>query len=237
MPNPVAEKLRGKSVVVFDWDGTLFDSMGAKAESFSEVVSVYLSSLGAEILPEKVGDLYRKYSGNPRREILAHCAESVGLDLSGQDMDAISGILFESNKKLLAREGLFPDAERTLIWLITHGFRIAISSSVPQAELEYFTGKLLPYSIRAELALVLGSQGSLRKGPEHIDVIALTLDSVKEEIVVVGDDEADFLLSQSAGVSCLLVDRSKNTKSVTGLTKIKSLDEIWKTQASHALDH
>ena len=74
--------LKGKRILIFDWDGTLFDSMPIKRRTFSEVVAQYLQPQCASITVATVCSLYVDHGGKPRREIFQEVARHYGVSLS-----------------------------------------------------------------------------------------------------------------------------------------------------------
>lgn len=217
--------IKSKLVFVFDWDGTLFDSMRGKTQSFSAVLSSFFAEYGKSIQPDVVAAIYRKHSGKPRAEIFIEAAKVAGLQLGQSDVDEMSERLFVHNRTILAKANLFPDARRFLYALADRRVQLFISSSVPQAELDHFVGEVLPDSLRVRFSGVLGSSSGCRKGMEHVAVIRARTDTSLGDIVVIGDDEADYTLSKAAGVSCVLVDRESRFDGCFPYI-VKNLDEL-----------
>lgn len=218
--------VREKKAFVFDWDGTLFDSMAGKTISFSDVVSTYFAELSKQIKPELVAVIYRAHSGKPRNEIFLECAKEVKLKLDQKCIDEMSARLFMYNRNALATSNIFPDAFRLLNVLISQDIEIFISSSVPQSELGYFVKTALPESIYTRIKKILGSSNGCNKGREHLNEISVFSGIQIENIIAIGDDKADFELSKLAGVDCILVDRDGGRFDGRFPNIIKSLDEL-----------
>jgi len=215
-----------KKVIVFDWDGTLFDSMAGKVKSFSAVVSMYFSEMGRPIHSDFVADIYVRNSGKPRAEIFLEVAKEANLQLELCDIEEMSRRLFLLNRTILGEEKLFPDALRLLNALAHTDLVLYLSSSVPQAELDYFVSNALPENLRLRFSGVFGSSESLTKGPEHIARISMHSGNSLDKILVIGDDEADFTLSKQAGVDCILVDRDGRFFDSFPQNFINNLDEL-----------
>lgn len=226
-----------KKVIVFDWDGTLFDSMAGKVKSFSAVVSMYFSEMGKPISSNFSADIYLRNSGKPRAEIFREVAKEANFHLEQYDIDEMSSRLFLHNKKALAKECLFPDALRLLKKLVNTDLVLYISSSVPQVELDYFVSKALPKNLRLRFSGVFGSGESLTKGPVHIARISLDSGNSLDKILVIGDDEADFTLSEQAGVDCILVDRNGRYFDSFPKNFVNNLDELCNIQNLTVLRH
>lgn len=200
---------KNRQVLVFDWDGTLFDSMALKTQSFAEVLSEGLAERCGPVAPDRdrVAALYRALSGRPRAEIFDGVAATAGVTLSAADKAELSDRLFARNRALLPSSPLFPDAERLLERLQGTAHRLFMSSSVPQAELEHFFAAKLPEPWRRRFDGVFGSAPGFGKGPGHLDAIRRQTGVAPTGILVFGDDEADHTLSAQAGVECVLVNR------------------------------
>lgn len=217
--------LPAKSVFVFDWDGTLFDSMAAKTVTFGQVLSAHPALIAKGLASSSAEAIYRKYSGKPRREIFITAATEYGVALTDIDVEAMSRDLTELNRKALVHSTLFPDAIRLLDFLVGLGRNLYISSSVPRPELAYFVSQTMPIRVLEKLNGVFGSSPGFSKGPEHLAHIVSDLRCSASECVVFGDDMADLELSQAAGVDCLLVDRA--AKSFDNHSHaVSSLDEV-----------
>jgi len=215
-----------KKVIVFDWDGTIFDSMAGKLKSFATVLPIYFSEMGCPINSDLVEDIYLRNSGKPRKEIILEVANEIDADLETHDIDEMSRRLFSFNRTALAEENLFPDAIRLLKGLVNSDLVLYISSSVPQDELDYFVSKALPKNFHLRFSGVFGSNYDFSKGPEHIERISIDSGVSLNKILVIGDDEADFILSKQAGVDCILVDRNNCFFDKFPQNFVNNLDEL-----------
>jgi phosphoglycolate phosphatase-like HAD superfamily hydrolase len=195
-----------KEVFVFDWDGTLFDSMATKTKNFATVV---VESIGPRsgLTLEQAGELYRKHSGKPRIDIFSLIAAERYLVLRYDEMEAMSARLSSLNKVGLADASVFADGLQFLESLINSGYRPYISSSVPSAELLYLVALKLPPGVYEKLGGVFGSSPGFSKGSGHLKKIMTDTGCEANACLMVGDDLADMELSREAGIDCLLVDR------------------------------
>jgi phosphoglycolate phosphatase-like HAD superfamily hydrolase len=220
----VIPALAKKHVFVFDWDGTLFDSMAAKTLSFAAVMHDWLAGKGATMSKDDVARRYRLYSGEPRRMIFQKIARDAGIQAGDTDCEMMSMDLFARNRTALEEAPLFADALPCLEALLGGDKTVCLSSSVPQAELSHFVERKLPDAIRARLAAILGSQPGLTKGPGHLGAIRATTGTGAADVLVIGDDVADRDLSHQAGIESVLVDRDGHLPPHT--PHISSLNEI-----------
>lgn len=226
-----------KKVIVFDWDGTIFDSMAGKMKSFSSVLTVYFSEIGSVISSDFVADIYLRNSGKPRAKIFLEVAKQANLHLESSDIEEMSRRLFLLNRTTLAKEKIFPDALRLLKALASSDRMLYISSSVPQAELDYFVKYALPKELFSRFSGVFGSSEFCSKGLGHMARITKDSGSSMDKILVIGDDEADFILSKEAGVDCILVDRKSRFLDKFPHNLVNDLDELCNILNSTALKH
>lgn len=227
VPADVAAVIARKSVFVFDWDGTLFDSMAAKVGTFGRVVAAALSRHGRAVPVADVEALYVRHSGLPRAEIFAIAATDAGIAFSDTTIQAMSEDLYALNHDVLARAPLFDDGVRLLDAVLARGLSAFISSSVPQAELDHFVGLKLPPAIRRRLGGVFGSRSGFGKGPGHLSAVLKACACKPEDILVIGDDTADDRLSAAAGIDCIVIDRDRHSADKVR-SAVYSLDTIEK---------
>jgi len=203
----IAERVQHKVVFVFDWDGTILNSMPSKSDNF---VKAFI-----EVIPDCIGlmsvkDLksqFLRLSGHPRAYIFSQLMHTIGLD-SRVELFARFNLKFEElNMNCLRSAPLFPDALSLLDELTLRKVPIYISSSVPPRELQQVVNETMPFIYRKHISAVLGSHESFSKGFGHINYICKESKVMPEEILVVGDDIADYKLSCDAGVDCIVVDR------------------------------
>ncbi len=202
-------KLHQKNVYVFDWDGTVLDSMSMKARNFVQAFkSVFPESVQSGSADE-VAEHYLRLSGHPRKYIFFRILDLLGLGNDEARFQSFNENFEALNKQNLIYAKLFPDATDLLISLAQWGHKIFISSSVPPKELADLVDKILPVSIRPHVSSVLGSSDGFSKGSEHLEWILSETNTTREQILVIGDDIADAELSSGAGIDCVLVDRKR----------------------------
>lgn len=218
--------LAKKKVLMFDWDGTLFDSMAVKEKTFSEVVYSYLSSRNHDIIPKHVVELYRKFSGEPRAQIFHKIAKHYNiLLLSDQDISNMSNMLTKKNETALLESQMFPDAIMLLTALNATPFKIYISSSVPKEELYPLAKRNIPPNILPRIADIFGSEPGFSKGKEHVANVLRQEQCGPEACIMFGDDEADMVLSKEAGIDSVLIDRTA-IHSASSWKRISSFKEV-----------
>jgi phosphoglycolate phosphatase-like HAD superfamily hydrolase len=200
--------LEQKKVFVFDWDGTILDSMDTKLENFSNVFSKMVGQGKNTMIKDRIRSLYLKLSGRPRKEIFELILERLEMEKGLVDYAEFDSRFMKENKKNLRSAPVFRDAEILLKVLIEDRKAVYISSSMPQAELDYMVSCRLDGSLADGISGILGSSEGFAKGPEHIAFIVKETGCKKEHVLVLGDDMEDYNLCAEAGVDCVLVDRN-----------------------------
>lgn len=221
-------KLKKKKVFVFDWDGTILDTIEKKAENFAEAFCQTLPNCDKVDLRKKVKDSFHQLSGHPRKQIfyemIAICGNQENTNFYSNFNDMFQCL----NKNLSLSAQIFPDALDLLEELIKEKYIIFISSSVPQQELSYLVKAILPMPIYTYISGVFGSEDCHTKGRAHLNTIMQMSGVSTDDMIVFGDDLADHELSTEAGVDCILVDRFglkdfKDIGKVMNLNVIKNL--------------
>lgn len=220
--------LKNKKIFVFDWDGTLFDSMSIKVNNFAEAL-VKLTNIdigGAADLSNKVRILYKEFSGLPRRTIYENVIQKSGLNVSSFNYNDFDEEFTRLNKNYLINANIFADADYFLNYLIQKDKILFISSSIPQEELNYFTGKILSGYLIKKFSGILGSELDFSKGADHIKFILKKTGYLIDKIVFIGDDIFDYNLSRQAGVDFILINRKNHMISDENICQVGSLTEL-----------
>ena len=223
----LADILSCKSVFVFDWDGTIFDSMRVKSDNFIKSFLWAVSISSCAEAEKELENHYRRLSGRPRKEIFYEILSILGIDSAPNLYEGFNLMFGKLNMASLIHAPVFPDALGLMNELIQRNRKIYISSSVPPNELQEIVKATLSISSRRHISKVLGSKDGFSKGAAHIGFIKQECKVTNQQIVVFGDDRADYELSTDAGVDCILVDRSGSRSQqacpiiVNSLSKIK----------------
>lgn len=172
------------SVVLFDLDGTLVETMPAFAELAATVLSRWYGLPGAEARAA-----YLRTSGLPFHLQLR---ELFGLD----PRNAGAALEFERRKDPIARatqmERRCLSALRTLR---TMGMRLVVSSNGVQAHISRFAE-----AYPRMFCLALGATAEGGKGEWHVRKVCQALSVEREELLFVGDSLRDGELASQSGV-------------------------------------
>ena len=173
-----------KKILIFDFDGTVVNSMPRLADIATELINRYYG-LSLEISR----NLYILTSGLPFVEQLEYMFP--GKKENRQIVEE-----FERQKEEdVMNEPLFPETKDVLAYLASQGHKIVISSSNFQHIME-------EYMERCGLApdLVLGHKEGFSKGKDHFDYIKDYFQADTEDLVFIGDSLRDFEKARDNGV-------------------------------------
>lgn len=219
-----------KAVVALDWDGTLVDSMAAKARAFGESLVQAYPELGGK--EDQLTQMFIAAGGIPRAEHLRRVRAQFNLspltaEAEQRWSDAFTALYLRD------RAPLFPEVISVFRELKRRGYTIVISSSVPQADLE-ITVEQYP-EIAGHISLILGTQdgGQFRKGKPHIDYVCEKLGIAPADrsmIIFAGDTPQDAVYGKEAGVQAALILREGTERAEVSTVQpdfaLKSLDEL-----------
>jgi phosphoglycolate phosphatase len=207
-------KITNKDTVIFDFDGTLVDSMDVFA------------NIAAEIMPkhypinfDTARAMYMETSGLPFFQQL----ESL---FPNHKANAKASEEFESTKL----EGyydrpLFTDTVDTLKHLRTNGMKVVVSSNNFQELVDAFVEKA-----GMEMDLVLGFKPGFAKGADHFKYIEQTLNTNKQQMLFVGDSMKDAEKARDFGLDFVgkegVFTRAEFTKVFPDMNTIATLSEL-----------
>ena len=189
--------------VVFDWDGTVVDTMPIKICNASNIFSEQY-----DVDSESIAESYRKYSGISRRDLFDLIAkENIGRELSKIEFNRLSSEFTSRNVESYKTNKVFDNNNRkVLVKIREHGFMMFISSSANKDEIEKLAMLL---DLKKYFEEILGSTGHFKKGMAHINYIKKKYGLKTTQIMFVGDERADMRLAGRLGVMCVGVVNNK----------------------------
>lgn len=215
--------------LIFDWDGTLFDSVPAKRSNFIKIVTDFLGIQNSDLGRLTLSRTFDELSGLKRRAVLEHMCAKFDHLLSEDEYQSINSELFSLNKTSLQNCKLFPDALRLLQRLLNLESSVWISSSVPQTELDYFVNVNVPKHLSGVFSGVLGSDDSFCKGVPHFTRIEFQSKINLKDFLFIGDDPTDIRLGQLSRVPSLLISRHRVAEKRFHFPSAESLDVLCAT--------
>lgn len=179
-------------VLLFDWDGTLIDSMSRKVSNAGRAFGDIL-----HCDPVQVEKAYRRYSGIPRRALFASIASALGKSpLAEEEYGRLSEHFSVLNRKAVRAEQLFPNVPPTLSALSRAGFTQMVSSSATSEEVKH---AVTHTGLTRYFDTILGSEDGFGKGPEHVAFVSQQYEVPPWQICMIGDEPADIQLARKAG--------------------------------------
>lgn len=184
-------------VLVFDWDGTLVNTLEIKIHNAG---ALFAESFG--INPGSVEAAYRQHSGLPRRQLFQAIIAELGMPaLPEETFLALSRSFSEKNQAAFTRSNreqlLSQDTLLTLEALYSTGNPLFVSSAADQQEVRQLAAALQLDHFFVE---ILGSEPGFSKGSEHLNYIIKKCNSSPSQIVFIGDEPTDIFLGRQASV-------------------------------------
>ena len=177
-------KGKNKKVLVFDFDGTIVNSMEAFADVAAEVMPKYFP-----IDPETARQRYLETSGLP-------FFEQLEVIFPGNLLNKKAAEEFERKKlKNYFHKPLFHDAIETLDHLKEQGVKVVVSSNNFQELVDRFVGQT-----GITFDIVLGYKPNFAKGADHFKHIIRETGCTRDEIAFVGDSIKDGERAQDFGI-------------------------------------
>lgn len=174
-----------KKVFIFDFDGTIVDSMSAFADIAAEVMPKRLPVDAAN-----ARRLYLETSGLP-------FFEQLEILFPNDPANVPTAEEFERTKlEDYLKEPLFEDAEDTMKHLREIGLKVAVSSN----NFQYLVDRYVGYT-GITFDMVLGFKENFAKGRDHFSYIKKILGVDKEEMAFVGDSLKDGERAREYGIS------------------------------------
>ncbi|MFC2028983.1 HAD family hydrolase [Chloroflexota bacterium] len=197
MKSPV----RNIRAVLFDWDGTLVNSLDVKIRNAGKLFKQVF-----DLSSQDVQQTYRRYSGIPRRQLFDAILADLGRPALGdEDYNTLSDRFSTLNTEALSDPslpGLIPHATSLVLQSLQEiGCLLFISSSAATEELQDIASSLgLEKFITGSGGEIMGSRAGFNKGVHHVDHVCGKYGLTRQELLFVGDDLADIRLGAEAGV-------------------------------------
>ncbi len=173
----MTDKLRCRAVI-FDFDGTLADSMPFLAQIGVEVMMRFYG-----VSKEEAVDRYKSTTGLPYEH-------QIKLNFPDHDANEEAIEVFEKMKiDRIFEQEIFPESEGTLNLLKQKGFTLFVSSSTFQSTItEYF----LRLNMDEYFTEILGYRPGFEKGAHHFNHVLEKHGIPLHEVVFIGDSIKDY---------------------------------------------
>jgi len=204
--------------IVFDYDGTLIDTMKIKAASYLKAFeSVFNTSCR---LKDKILESQKRTAGAHRFIQLSDTLGIFGLTATDEEKERWSTIYSSLNKKALTKVQLFPSVEKALDYLKQRGFQLFAVSGIPEHEFlaELSRKKLMRFFIEA-------------KGGDKPSFLTSLKQRGFRIVLFAGDTSYDQKAAEDAGVLFFRVNSDKDIRAL--LSYIENMEkDCPKTTAS-----
>jgi phosphoglycolate phosphatase-like HAD superfamily hydrolase len=142
--------IESRFAIVFDYDGTLIDTMKLKAASYLEAFETVFNS--SPKVREKIFTSHQRTSGAHRFIQLSDTLETLGLTATDEQKKNWSDLYSSLNSRALNEVALFPSVKQTLTSLRERGFQLFAVSGIPEEEFldELSSKKLTSFFVEAK---------------------------------------------------------------------------------------
>lgn len=184
-----------KKLCIFDFDGTLFDSV-------SDVVECFNMTLEIHNLPTLTRDEYLECLGGNIDEIISLVLKDNDTCEIHEKVKKTYLDLYNSSKKEATVP--FPHAHETLRELQEMGMLLALNSNRLSYSLRYFTDLFFQ---DIDFVLIEGHDPDFpsKPNPYGVNRIIRKADVTPEEAVYIGDSKTDIATAKNAGIDCIIV--------------------------------
>ena len=188
-----------KSLLIFDFDGTLIDSVPDLAAGINGM----MNKLGRDPYPL---DKVRDWVGNGSRLLVERAlvgAVDVGDGLPASEIDAAEEIFFKAYAQQSGKETVaYPNVDSGLKQLTDAGFTLALVTNKP---IRFVPKILASFGWDGLFAEVLGGDSLPTKKPDPAPLLHVCeqIGVSPEQAVMIGDSKNDILAGQNAGMATL----------------------------------
>ncbi len=180
-------------LIIFDFDGTLFDTK----EDIARSVNIYLKELGFEELEKE--KIY-KFIGNGSDYLLKKSLEELkAKDFSNYDIERFLEIYREESTKSVKPFDGIPDVIKNLkdknLYIVTNKDEESARLILKKFDMEKYFKK------------VVGRDTfNLKKpDPKILDIILKEENLIREEVIIIGDSEIDYQFAKNCNVKIAIV--------------------------------
>ncbi|WP_165366144.1 phosphoglycolate phosphatase [Brumimicrobium glaciale] len=194
-----------KELIIFDFDGTLINSIPDLTSAINNMLSHYnLSPLTIEQVTP--------FIGNGAKPLVKRALEAALENQSTVviDFDEAFEIYLSAYKKITCKDTfLYPGVKETLKYLDKKGYKMAICTNKPFAFIEPILSTL---EIKQFFKIWIGEDSLTEKKPNALPLVHLAkeLNSTIEKSIMIGDSKNDILAAQNAKMESIGVSYGYN---------------------------
>ncbi|MBN1981261.1 MAG: HAD family hydrolase [Chitinivibrionales bacterium] len=177
--------------LIFDLDGTLVDTLADLTDSMNAA----LEQLGR---PERSPDECRRFIGHGLRKYAERALGPEHVDLTES---LIQRMVAHYRGNCLSKTAPYPGMKETIDTLAARGLRLAVLTNKNQAPSETITRYFFPGTFDPIVGAVDGR--TPKPDPQTTLDIITGWGLEIEEVLFVGDSEADVQTAQNAGIKCI----------------------------------
>ncbi|MGO2340060.1 MAG: phosphoglycolate phosphatase [Psychrobacter sp.] len=189
-----------KQLLIFDFDGTLIDSV----PDLADATNAMLTTLGKETYPIET---IRNWIGNGSRLLVERAlvgkVEVLEGELTVEEADHAEQVFFEAYKNLSGSKTVaYPDVDSGLKKLKDAGYTLALVTNKP---IRFVPKILQSFGWQDLFSEVLGGDSLSTKKPDPAPLLHVceTLNISSEKAVMIGDSRNDILAGQNANIDTL----------------------------------
>jgi len=210
--------------IIFDWDGTLSNSMPAVLKLYSGLARKYF---GVDEGTAKSNFLSNQGAG--LRSHLIRLLASTNREISEEELSNLTQTFAKLFHEKIMAAPLFNEVPQVLHELKQNGYNLCVSSGMLEEQLiQVVTSK----GVERYFTFILGTRNSFHKGFPHFDFISRKLSIEPNQMVFVGDGDYDMSVGREYG--CFTVGRIDQIDAETLLSagadtvisNLKSLPQI-----------
>jgi len=189
-----------KQLLIFDFDGTLIDSV----PDLADATNAMLTTLGKDTYPIET---IRNWIGNGSRLLVERAlvgkVEVADGELTVEETDHAEQIFFEAYKNLSGSKTVaYPDVDNGLKKLHAAGYTLALVTNKP---IRFVPKILQSFGWQDLFSEVMGGDSLAVKKPDPTPLLHVceTLNVSVEQSVMIGDSRNDMLAGQNANMDTL----------------------------------
>lgn len=196
---------KGKELIIFDFDGTLINSIPDLTFAINKTLEKYsLSPLTVEEVTPFVGNGAKPLV----RRALEHTMRTDNIPKETFD-EAFETYFLNYKEVSCEKTFLYPGVPETLSYLNRQGYKMAICTNKPFDFIEPILDKL---AIKSFFKYWIGEESLPEKKPAAAPLLYLTglANTTTDKCIMVGDSKNDILAAQNAGMDSIGVSYGYN---------------------------